>query len=544
MMPIKVRCECGQKYAFDVEPVNGFMGEAVHCPVCGIDGTATANQLIAEQLASQCSAAPALRLDRHCAPPVAGPPIPRDLHNSARFRNSPHVKARKKWLLPALSGTVALVVVIGVFLAGGLGQSKPANSSVAVNDAFPHTLDELNAWYVEPPSGQNAATFFSQGFNALVAVNADGSTLPLLGKGKLPSLGTPLSASMRSSLAALMRSNKDALQFFVEGAKHEQSRYPLDLSLGIETTLPHLVKLKKAVQLLELSAIVHAEANDGLNAANYVRVALALTRSLEAEPVLFSQVVRAMSVSVAVGALEQTINRSTLPSESLSELSRAFQHIEAVDARGDGFNRGLVAQRLASAALLRTPEKLLQFVAAPGMDVPADQRDRMVARLQKAGKLTEEERFFEATFEQLLAARKEPLPARLNVESFIQQASAQAAGKKLAIIDWMLSGLKGPAQEAESLASARLGLTAVALEQFRAAHENRFPANLSELTPTYLSAVPADPFDGQPLRYQTKASGYVLYSIGPDLKDDGGERKTAKTGDILFEVVTPGRVVR
>jgi hypothetical protein len=53
MLPIKIQCGCGQKYAFDVEPVNGRMPSAVACPVCGVDGTPAANELMAQTLAAQ-----------------------------------------------------------------------------------------------------------------------------------------------------------------------------------------------------------------------------------------------------------------------------------------------------------------------------------------------------------------------------------------------------------------------------------------------------------------------------------------------------------
>jgi hypothetical protein len=51
MVSIKIECECGQNYAFDVEPVNGRMPSAITCPACGVDGTAAANECIAQQLA-------------------------------------------------------------------------------------------------------------------------------------------------------------------------------------------------------------------------------------------------------------------------------------------------------------------------------------------------------------------------------------------------------------------------------------------------------------------------------------------------------------
>jgi hypothetical protein len=50
MVPIKIICHCGQKYAFDVQPVDGRMPVAVNCPVCGRDGTLAANESIRKML--------------------------------------------------------------------------------------------------------------------------------------------------------------------------------------------------------------------------------------------------------------------------------------------------------------------------------------------------------------------------------------------------------------------------------------------------------------------------------------------------------------
>jgi len=49
-VPVKIVCHCGQKYAFEVEPVNGRMPVAVTCPVCGRDGTIAANESIRKML--------------------------------------------------------------------------------------------------------------------------------------------------------------------------------------------------------------------------------------------------------------------------------------------------------------------------------------------------------------------------------------------------------------------------------------------------------------------------------------------------------------
>jgi hypothetical protein len=61
MIPIKIQCACGQRYAFEVEAVGGRMPSAVACPACGADGTAAANAAIAQSLAAQ--------------PPIAARPV-------------------------------------------------------------------------------------------------------------------------------------------------------------------------------------------------------------------------------------------------------------------------------------------------------------------------------------------------------------------------------------------------------------------------------------------------------------------------------------
>lgn len=67
MVNIKIICGCGQKYSFDVYPLNRRMPAPVQCPVCGLDGTAAANEILA-RLPEAPSAAPLATLNS----PVSG----------------------------------------------------------------------------------------------------------------------------------------------------------------------------------------------------------------------------------------------------------------------------------------------------------------------------------------------------------------------------------------------------------------------------------------------------------------------------------------
>jgi hypothetical protein len=74
------------------------------------------------------------------------------------------------------------------------------------------------------------------------------------------------------------------------------------------------------------------------------------------------------------------------------------------------------------------------------------------------------------------------------------------------------------------------------------------PERLDQLVPDFLPTVPLDPFDGKPLRYRREVAGWVVWSVGSDMKNDNaawhefkyrkrGEER--KGGDIFFKSTEP-----
>ena len=61
MVAVKIICGCGQKYSFIVYPVNGRMPAPIQCPVCGMDGTAAANDVIQGAMVVQPPVQPAVK---------------------------------------------------------------------------------------------------------------------------------------------------------------------------------------------------------------------------------------------------------------------------------------------------------------------------------------------------------------------------------------------------------------------------------------------------------------------------------------------------
>ena len=85
----------------------------------------------------------------------------------------------------------------------------------------------------------------------------------------------------------------------------------------------------------------------------------------------------------------------------------------------------------------------------------------------------------------------------------------------------MSSGLTR--SELRALAMRQCVLTSLAVERYRLRHAGGLPERLEDLVPDYRTAVPEDPVDGRPLQYRRSGVDYVIYSVGEDGVDHGGE---------------------
>ncbi len=63
------------------------------------------------------------------------------------------------------------------------------------------------------------------------------------------------------------------------------------------------------------------------------------------------------------------------------------------------------------------------------------------------------------------------------------------------------------------------------------AERGKYPRAIEELAPEYLKDIPNDLFVEKPLKYKLAGKGYRLYSVGPDMKDDGGQSDREKDQD-------------
>jgi len=80
------------------------------------------------------------------------------------------------------------------------------------------------------------------------------------------------------------------------------------------------------------------------------------------------------------------------------------------------------------------------------------------------------------------------------------------------------------------LVTVAMGLTAYRIER------GEYPAKLSGLSADYLSKIPPDRFVDRPLVYRREGSGCVVYSLGPNMKDDEGRKNDESWDDIVIRL--------
>ncbi len=124
------------------------------------------------------------------------------------------------------------------------------------------------------------------------------------------------------------------------------------------------------------------------------------------------------------------------------------------------------------------------------------------------------------TLNALITVADGPWPGRMDPPPSAYISNSPRWGSSRLSDTWRMTGLGG------ELATIRWARIVVAVERYRIAHGQALPPRLDDLVPSFLEAVPIDPFSAKLLRFLTEEDGYVVYSLGLNRRDDGGRLAT------------------
>lgn len=427
-------------------------------------------------------------------------------------------KRPKKRRKVSISTVLLIILFIGIaaFATHRLRLKAKLNSRIEAIRAtgYPVTLAELNAWYSIPDDAENAAHTILDAFSFYPEWDKDElKALPLFGRAELPGRTEPMASEMKALVAEYIADHNEAINLLHAGAKIEHCRYPTDYSAGFNSELPSLTDIRKGCRLLSLEALLYAENGQADLSLDSLYSGYGLARSLAREPMFIGQLVRLACEAQTTSILERVVNKIQLTDEQLIALSKRLLQVESASDMFPGF----VGERCMGLSYFKDPASIgsggmarpiLAVFQATGLaDMDAVIFLDMMNDYMEAGKLPHHER------QKAMGA----LDARLDSLSKIHILALQVIPALLRVN--MI--------ELRSIAKMRVTRAGLAIQRYRLAN-GTIPDTLSQLVPTYLDAVPKDPFDGNELRYKKREKGFVIYSVNEDLNDNDGAEKPKK----------------
>jgi hypothetical protein len=453
------------------------------------------------------------------------------------------VNRNRKWLI-FLSGFGIIVLgLLGTFAYWRLRLAHEVNGRLqAIKSAgLPTSGAELDKWYAAVPDSDNAAAALRQAFG-LVRTYPD-SRSNEVARFKFPSRGQALTPQQSELLAGHVALNRAVFPEAEGALMLPKCRYPMDLAQGVQTPPPHLRQLRIIVTLAEEKALLASDASNPAEAASAVLLILGLARTLEDEPILISQLVRIGFVQTATITLERALNRNSFNEAQLKGLVTAFASAEKTNL----ISRALVGERALHVPYFRMSYTEIKRYSSTGDDggdgapsLPFSDRQPGIYRV--SGFFERDLRLWLETFEGGIQLAALSPPQSLIATNHFEGATTNAANQYCLLSAMLMpSFTRAVVREAECLGHIRVARTALAVEQFRVTH-GVLPQKLEDLAPQYFKGIPADPFDGGPLRYRLQ-KGYVVYSVYLDLHDDGGRERPERrkpndqsTYDLTFTV--------
>lgn len=421
--------------------------------------------------------------------------------------------------------------------------SRAINSQLAKIRAtgLPTNGDELNRWYAPVPDSQNAALVLTQAF-ALRQVYPD-SRSNLVFQFKLPKSGKALTPEQVGLLRGHLALNEARLKQADRAIALPASRYPIDCTQLMDTLLPHLGWLLEIVELHQFAASLALESGEANSASSNIVTMLALARTLDREPCLFSQFVRLKFIGMALETLERRANAAAFSSAEIASLRASIEKTPPTGATV----LGLIGDRALTIPYFRMTKaefeknhprtegdeaKLRSLLACNGSTI-----------LRLIGYYELDYDTYLIAMDKAIAALSNAPPANLRAGGYMFRVGEESTKRQRTLSGSLLSNYASvPRRENETIALQRLALVALAVENFRN-ETRRLPEKLEEVAPKFLPEWQEDPFNGLELRYCRTEKGYIIYSVGPDQHDDGGlekaDRKQSddkKSYDITFTV--------
>jgi len=331
----------------------------------------------------------------------------------------------------------------------------------------------------------------------------------------------PLPQSPAKDVLMALNQFGPALNELREASRRPYSQFPLYQEKDPMFPVIHLSNLKSITTVLRLRAVAFLADGQSHEALEDVKVSLRLADTLKPEPFLISHLVRVAILSISANSVWEGLSRHRWSEAELVELQKLLGTIDLL-ADYEHVLRGERAFGNAMLARLRRGQG--------GGDEPADsgmQGVRRLIRVAPTGLLYQNQLRINQVHQLRTLPAIDAAQHRVYPDQSDQLADAPEIRKAtpynvLARLLFPAFG-KSHARTARAQVILDQATVACAAERYRIAN-GQYPEKLEALVPRFIEKIPTDVINGKPLGYRRSDDGqFVLYSIGWNQKDDGGQ---------------------
>jgi len=448
--------------------------------------------------------------------------------SSDQVQEQQNEKARKKrrglWLTLGLLSFLFLAVpaVCYMFFSMRAARLVKAELTAIRADGLPATPEELNDYYKYPPVDKDATRLWLAAVRQFGYQNPEyreaRDELPILGRSEvrfgpdedvIPPPGEEWE-DLEETEAFLAKYADSIALMYKAVEKGGAARYPIDFTLGSDAQEYDMHNLCSAEEVLSLQAHVLAHRKYAHGTAESIHAIFVLGQSLDKEPLHFSQWLRMAINNRACYLLLELLPYVEFSHEDIALLREDLQSIDHDAA----LELAIIGERAWAVGVFRDPALYTEFEDMPLYDI-----------LATLGSRNDDLSLCLMFMKKYLAAARSPLPQRLDAFEAVNNEKEAVMDSVVNRIRYLMSHWTlyfYPKFFADCEASSLAADAALAVELF-SRKNGRLPDELDELVPEFMEEVPLDPFDGKPLRYTVREEEYVIYSVGRDRVDDGGE---------------------
>lgn len=448
------------------------------------------------------------------------------LHMGSRRSLDTLPRAASAW--PA--GRLALALLV----AAGVWAMTLWNMDLAVRTQMLALRTEAGAIMlsVAPPvvnDAQNAALVYEQAFRRLDADKslngADAANSPPMQDN--PNFDDPATIQFLSRHA-------ETFALLKQAAKLPDCYFDHDFAQPwINILLPELVRLRTSASLLRLHARQQLSQGQIDAAIDDVNTLLRLSEHTGRNPLLINALVSIANEATAIHTLEELLPATTTPQQvlqiKLGNSERIARMIRRALTTEEAFGMAtfcdLMEGRITLEMLSGNP---------PTRDLPLPQCRQLLFRVFLLGDDVLAYRQFMNQNRQLALKPYHEIHQSLSQQQAVRETNRARGVLTALLAPALTNAFRSAATGQARLEAARIGLAIAHYQMER----GQLPAKLDDLCPTYLNAIPTDPFDGHPMRLKIDGEQAIIYSVGPDQKDDGGAKYESSDlpGDIPFHV--------